>query len=80
MKIGNCYDYRGQKQKAVDAFDTAIRDYPGGKALPTRTTARALALRDLRQPDKAREAFEYVVKNISRQSRSGPFRSRRSID
>ena len=51
VKIGICYDYLGQKQKALDAFDKAIRDYPGGKAIPTAYFRKGLALRDLRQPD-----------------------------
>src|SRR5205823_12922011 len=34
VNIGQAYDYAGNKQKAIEAYDKAIRDYPTGKALP----------------------------------------------
>jgi TolA-binding protein len=49
--------------KAVDACDLAIRTYPGGDALPDAYYLKGVALKNLRQLDRAREAFEAVVKN-----------------
>lgn len=49
--------------KAAEACDLAIRTYPGGNALPDAYYLKGLALKNLRQLDRAREAFEAVVKN-----------------
>jgi TolA-binding protein len=62
VNIGKSYDYAGNKQKALEAFDKAIRDYPNGKGLPDAYYQRGLILLDLKQPDKAREAFESAAK------------------
>src|SRR5262249_3019650 len=61
--IGKSYDFAGNKTKALDAYDKAIRDYPNGNAVADAYFYKGVVLRDLKQPDKAREMFEYVVKN-----------------
>jgi TolA-binding protein len=53
--------------KAVDACDLAIRTYPGGNALPDAYYLKGVALKNLRQLDRAREAFEAVVKNYPKE-------------
>jgi TolA-binding protein len=57
------YDYSGNKNKALEAFDRAIKDYPNGKAIPDAYYHKGLVLKDLKQTDKAREAFDYAAKN-----------------
>jgi len=61
--IGKSYDFAGNKTKALDAFDKAIRDYPNGNAIADAYFYKGVELLDLKQPDKAREMFEYVMKN-----------------
>ena len=46
----------------IDAYDAAIRTYPGAPALPDAYYKKGVALRALKRPDEARAAFEYVVK------------------
>jgi TolA-binding protein len=62
VNIGKAYDYAGNRQKALDAFDKAIRDYPNAKGLPDAYYQKGLILLDLKQPDKAREAFENAAR------------------
>ena len=64
VKIGASYDMAGNKTKALEALDKAIRDYPTAASTPDAYYRKGLVLRDLKQPDKAREAFEFVVKNF----------------
>jgi TolA-binding protein len=47
---------------AVDACDTAIRNYPNSSVLPTAYYRKGLAHMDMGQADQARAAFEYIVK------------------
>jgi TolA-binding protein len=60
--IGNSFLQDGKYDKAIDAYDTAIRTYPGGSAIPEAYYKKGLALRNLRRLDLARQAFEYCVK------------------
>jgi TolA-binding protein len=53
--------------KAAEACDLAIRTYPNGSAIPEAYYFKGLALKNLRQLDRAREAFEAVVKNYPRE-------------
>jgi TolA-binding protein len=53
--------------KALEACDLAIRTYPTGNAIPDAYYLKGLALKNLRQLDRAREAFETVVKNYPRE-------------
>jgi TolA-binding protein len=53
----------GKYEPAVAAFDTVIRNYPKSNEVPEAYVKKGTALKTLRQTDKAREAFEFVVKN-----------------
>ena len=66
--IGHSYFQGGKNDKAVDAYDLAIRTYPGAPALPEAYYKKGVALRALKRPDEARVAFEYVVKNYPESS------------
>jgi tol-pal system protein YbgF len=59
--IGNSYLLAGRNDKAIEAYDLAIRNYPKGNAIPEAYYKKGLALRDLKQIDAARTAFEYVT-------------------
>ena len=52
--IGNSYLQAGKNDKAVEAYDQAIRTYPGGDAIPEAYYKKGLALRNLKQLDQAR--------------------------
>ena len=62
IRIGNSYLQDRKYEKAVEAYDTAIRNYPNGNAVPEAYYKKGIALQSLGQRDRAREAFEYVVK------------------
>jgi len=74
--IGNCYLGAGKNDKAVEAYDLAIRAYPAGNALPEAYYRKGLALRNLKQADRAREAFETVVKNYPNSAEASLSRQR----
>jgi len=59
--IGNSYLLAGRNDKAIEAYDLAIRNYPKASAIPEAYYKKGLALRDLKQIDAARTAFEYVT-------------------
>jgi tol-pal system protein YbgF len=59
--IGNSYLLAGKNDKAIEAYDMAIRSYPKGNAIPEAYYKKGLALRDLKQIEAARAAFEYVT-------------------
>lgn len=60
--IGHSYLQAGKNDKAVEAYDAAIRSYQGAPALPEAYYKKGVALKALKRPDEARAAFEYVVK------------------
>ena len=62
MNICNAYINQGKYDKAVEACDTAIRTYPNTNSIPEAYYRKGLALKSLKQTDRAREALEYVVK------------------
>ncbi|HVH27318.1 MAG TPA: tetratricopeptide repeat protein [Vicinamibacterales bacterium] len=62
VHIGHSYLQAGNNEKAVEAYDAAIANYPGSPALPDAYYRRGLALKSLKQLDAARASFEYVVK------------------
>jgi TolA-binding protein len=60
-----CASYLNDKKdaKAVEACDLAIRNYPGGNAIPDAYYRKGLALNNLKDVNGARAAWETVVKN-----------------
>ena len=60
--IGNSYLQDGKNEKAVEAYETAIRTYANGNAIPEAYYKKGLALRGLKQIDLARQAWEFVTK------------------
>jgi TolA-binding protein len=64
VEIGNAYLQDGKFEKAVQAYDLAIRTYQGGNAIPDAYYKKGLALQALKQFAPAREAWEYLVKNF----------------
>jgi TolA-binding protein len=55
-------------QQAVDACDLAIRTYPGGNAIPAAYYRKGLALSNLRDATRAREAWETLIKTFPESS------------
>ncbi len=49
--------------KAVEAFDKVIRAYPSSTTVPDSFYLKGVALRSLKQMDRARESWETVIKN-----------------
>jgi len=49
--------------KAIEACDSLIRTYPTANTIPDAYFKKGLALASLKQPDRAREAFEFVIKS-----------------
>ena len=64
VKICNAYLNDHKDREAADACDLAIRTYPGGNAIPEAYYRKGLALSNLRDPARAREAWETLVKNF----------------
>ena len=64
VAICNAYLTDGKYDKAVEACDTAIRNYPTGTATPRAYYRKGLALQGLKQADRAREAFDFLVKTF----------------
>ena len=50
--------------KSVEACDTAIRNYPKGTATAGAYYNEGMAFMDLKQADRAREAFAFIVKTF----------------
>ena len=61
--IGNSYLQAGKNDKAIEAYDKAIRTYPTGDAIPEAYYKKGLALRNLKLLDQACQAFGAAVKN-----------------
>ena len=49
--------------KWVEAYDKAIRTYPGGDAIPEAYFKKGLALQNLKDLEGAREAWDYALKS-----------------
>jgi len=64
VNIGNSYLQDGKPEKAVEAYDKAIRAYPGGDAIPEAYFKKGLALQSLKDLDGARAVWEFAVKNF----------------
>jgi tol-pal system protein YbgF len=61
--IGESYYLQGMYREAVSAYDRGISDYPNNKRLPDMYFKRGMALNALGQTDRARESWEFVLKN-----------------
>ena len=62
--IGESYYLQGMFKDAATAYDRGIADYPNSKRIPDTYFKRGMALNALGQSDRARESWEYVVKNF----------------
>ena len=62
VNICMAYLQDGKNDKAVEACDLAIRTYPNGDKIPDAYYRKGLALKNLRDLNGAREAWEHVVK------------------
>lgn len=59
VKIGDAYVFENKYDKGLEAYDTAIRNYPAAAAAIAQAHyKKGLALRHVGQADKARESFE----------------------
>ena len=74
LYICKSYLLDGKNDKAVEACDAVIRNYPAGNALPEAHYRKGLALSNLRDVAGAREACETVVKNYQGQRHADPAR------
>ena len=52
----------GKNDKAVEACDLAIRNYPNGDKIPDAYYRKGLALRNLKDVNGARDAWDHLVK------------------
>jgi len=62
--IGETYFVQGKYRDAVTAYDRSISDYPNGRKIPEAYFKRGVALNAVGQTDRARESWEYVLKNF----------------
>ena len=62
VNICMAYLQDGKNAKAVEACDLAIRTYPNGDKIPDAYYRKGLALRNLRDLNGARDAWDHVVK------------------
>jgi len=62
--IGESYYLQGMYREAAAAYDRGISDYPNSKLIPDMYFKRGMALNAIGQTDRARESWEYVVKNF----------------
>lgn len=69
--IGNSYLQDGKNDKAIDAYDVAIRTYANGNAIPEAYYKKGLAHRNLKQLDQARQAFEFVIRTYPQSAEAG---------
>jgi TolA-binding protein len=62
--IGQAHYAAGRFKEAVDAYDQLIATYPGTDSVADAYYKRGLAYERLGQPDRARQSFEYIIKNF----------------
>jgi tol-pal system protein YbgF len=62
--IGETYYAQGKYREAVSAYDRVISDYANSPKVPDAYYKRGLALNVLGQTDRARESWEFVLKNF----------------
>jgi tol-pal system protein YbgF len=63
--IGQSYFLRGKYPEAVDAFNRVIASYPRSDIIGQAYFNRGRCFEEMKQPDRARESYEYVVKNLA---------------
>ena len=63
LYICRSYFLDGKPDKAADACDAVIRNYPTGDAVPDAYYQKGVALRGLKDLEGARTAWETVIKN-----------------
>jgi tol-pal system protein YbgF len=61
VHIGHAYFQDGKYEQAVEAYDSAIRMYPTSPSLPDAYYRKGVSLQNLKEMDRARESFEYVI-------------------
>lgn len=61
--IGNAYLLDGKNEKAIEAYDLAVRTYANGNAIPDAHYKKGLAHRNLKQIDQARQSWEFLIKS-----------------
>lgn len=64
LYIGECNYSNGKNQEAIQAYTQVITLYPRGQSVAAAYYKRGLAFQNLRQPDRARESFEAVLKQF----------------
>lgn len=69
--IGNSYLQDGKNDKAIEAYDIAIRTYPNGNAIPEAYYKKGLAHRNLRQTEQARQAFDTLIRLFPQSDAAG---------
>jgi tol-pal system protein YbgF len=62
--IGQSYFQRGKLAEAVEAFNRVIVTYPKSDVLGQAYFQRGLTYERLSQPDRARESYDYVLRNM----------------
>jgi TolA-binding protein len=62
VNICMAYLQDGKNEKAVEACDLAIRNYPNGDKIPDAYYRKGLALQNLRDMNGARDAWEHAAK------------------
>ena len=77
--IGESFAGDSKFRDAAAAYERVIRDYPSSNILPEAWYKVGISYDRLGQPDKAREAFEAVVKNYPRPAMLADSRGRTSI-
>lgn len=62
--IGESYLQRGKLAEAVDAFGRVISTYPKSDVAGQAYYKQGLCYERMNQPDRARQAYDYLVKNL----------------
>jgi tol-pal system protein YbgF len=63
--IGQSHYLRGKFPEAVDAFNRLIATYPRSDVIGQAYFNRGRSFEEMKQPDRARESYDYVVKNLA---------------
>ena len=71
VNICSAYVADGKPDKAVEACDLAIRNYPTGDKIPEAYYRKGLALSTLKDADGARAAWEEIVKRFPETQEAG---------